>query len=109
MQKLQKLMGGKRRMKVSNFIPSDPQYINVSRSMKNSPVEFRTRRSVINRNNYKLLTENENLTPFGILGKYLSKMTKTIKNKDPNTSYVVLPKTNDTEDNFILKVGFWRN
>ncbi|VDN23679.1 unnamed protein product, partial [Gongylonema pulchrum] len=45
-------------------------------------IEFRTKRNVVNRYNYRLLWEYETKTPFGILGKYLSRTIKMIKNKD---------------------------
>ncbi|VDO30150.1 unnamed protein product [Onchocerca flexuosa] len=86
-QKLQKLLDGKQKKTVSTQIQSESHHIDVKPSKEAKKVEFRTRRSVINRHNYKLHTEFENLTPFGILGKYLSKMTKIIKNKDLNSSW----------------------
>ncbi|KAK6108078.1 Moulting cycle family protein [Brugia pahangi] len=86
MQKLQKLMDGKQKIDGA-IIQSESHHIDFNRSRKREQVEFRTRRSVINRHSYKLHTEYEHLTPFGILGKYLSKMTRIIKNKDPNSSW----------------------
>ncbi|OZC08349.1 hypothetical protein X798_04702 [Onchocerca flexuosa] len=86
-QKLQKLLDGKQKKTVSTQIQFESHHIDVKPSKEAKKVEFRTRRSVINRHNYKLHTEFENLTPFGILGKYLSKMTKIIKNKDLNSSW----------------------
>ncbi|VDM95748.1 unnamed protein product [Onchocerca ochengi] len=86
-QRLQKLLDGKQEKTISALIQSESHHIDVKPSREVKKVEFRTRRSVINRSNYKLHTEFENLTPFGILGKYLSKMTKVIKNKNPNSSW----------------------
>uniref|UniRef100_A0A1I8EQN2 Uncharacterized protein n=1 Tax=Wuchereria bancrofti TaxID=6293 RepID=A0A1I8EQN2_WUCBA len=86
MQKLQKLTDGKEKI-VGAIIQSESHQIDSNRSEEKEQVEFRTRRSVINRHSYKLHTEYEHLTPFGILGKYLSKMTRVIKNKDPNSSW----------------------
>ncbi|KAM3717603.1 ATP-dependent RNA helicase [Dirofilaria immitis] len=85
-QKLQKLLDRKQKT-VDTLIQSESHYDNVESGIKMKQVEFRTRRSVINRRNYKLHTEYENLTPFGILGKHLSKMTKIVKNKNPNSSW----------------------
>uniref|UniRef100_A0A1I7VR83 SAM domain-containing protein n=1 Tax=Loa loa TaxID=7209 RepID=A0A1I7VR83_LOALO len=87
MQKLQKLLDGKQKKTVGVLIRPESHHIDVKRSKGREQVEFRTRRSVINRHNYKLHTEYEHLTPFGILGKYLSKITRVIKNKDPNLSW----------------------
>ncbi|VDM17812.1 unnamed protein product, partial [Wuchereria bancrofti] len=86
MQKLQKLTDGKEKI-VGAIIQSESHHIDFNRSEEKEQVEFRTRRSVINRHSYKLHTEYEHLTPFGIIGKYLSKMTRVIKNKDPNSSW----------------------
>ncbi|VIO97884.1 conserved hypothetical protein [Brugia malayi] len=86
MQKLQKLMDGKQKI-VGAIIQSESHHIDFNRSRKREQVEFRTRRSVINRHSYKLHTEYDHLTPFGILGKHLSKMTRIIKNKEPNSSW----------------------
>ncbi|KAL3984789.1 Moulting cycle family protein [Acanthocheilonema viteae] len=87
LQKLQKLLNGKRKNTVGALIQSESHEIDVKRNKERKQVEFRTRRSVVNRHNYKLHTEYEHLTPFGILGKYLAKMTRVIKNKDPNLSW----------------------
>ncbi|KAL3984792.1 Moulting cycle family protein [Acanthocheilonema viteae] len=87
LQKLQKLLNEKRKNTVGALIQSESHEIDVKRNKERKRVEFRTRRSVVNRHNYKLHTEYENLTPFGILGKYLAKMTRVIKNKDPNLSW----------------------
>ncbi|VDM99001.1 unnamed protein product, partial [Thelazia callipaeda] len=59
----------------------------VKPKMNSEKIIFRTKREVINRQNYKLRTEYDRLTPFGILGKYLTKMTKAIKNKAPHSSW----------------------
>ncbi|CAG9532091.1 unnamed protein product [Cercopithifilaria johnstoni] len=82
LQKLQKLLDRKQKNTVNVLIQSD-----MKRNKKGKQMGFRTRRSVINRHSYKLHTEYEHLTPFGILGKYLSKMTRVIKNKDTNLSW----------------------
>nr|CDP97156.1 Bm3750 [Brugia malayi] len=102
---LQKLMDGKQKI-VGAIIQSESHHIDFNRSRKREQVEFRTRRSVINRHSYKLHTEYEHLTPFGILGKYLSKMTRIIKNKDPNSSLVlsvVFLKLNTTENEIVVE------
>ncbi|CAG9535778.1 unnamed protein product [Cercopithifilaria johnstoni] len=87
LQKLQKLLDGKQKDTADVLMQSESHRIGMKRNKKEKQTEFRTRRSVINRHNYKLHTEYEHLTPFGILGKHLSKMTRVIKNKDPNLSW----------------------
>uniref|UniRef100_A0A8R1TQJ9 Uncharacterized protein n=1 Tax=Onchocerca volvulus TaxID=6282 RepID=A0A8R1TQJ9_ONCVO len=86
-QKLQKLLDGKQKKTVNALIQSESHHIDRELNVETKKAEFRTRRSVISRHNYKLHTEFENLSPFGILGKYLSKMTKIIKKKDSISSW----------------------
>ncbi|VDM42597.1 unnamed protein product [Toxocara canis] len=49
-------------------------------------VEFRTKREAIKKAHYKLHTEYENLTPFGLIGKYLSQTVKQVKHKNKDKS-----------------------
>ncbi|VDK54880.1 unnamed protein product [Gongylonema pulchrum] len=51
-------------------------------------LSFRTRRSVVSRKNVQLYAEYEHITPLGIVGKYLSKTVKIMKNKDPRSTSV---------------------
>lgn len=50
--------------------------------------EFRTKREAVKKAHYKLHTEYENLTPFGLIGKYLSQTAKQVKNKNRDKSLV---------------------
>ncbi|KHN78457.1 GTP-binding protein 10, partial [Toxocara canis] len=50
-------------------------------------VEFRTKREAIKKAHYKLHTEYENLTPFGLIGKYLSQTVKQVKHKNKDKSW----------------------
>ncbi|KAM3718122.1 Serum response factor-binding protein [Dirofilaria immitis] len=84
---IQKLLDDGKQKTPNALNHSELHHIDATPDAEAKQVELNTRRSVINRRNYKLHTEYENLTPFGILGKYLSKMTKIVKNKDPNSSW----------------------
>lgn len=44
--------------------------------------QFRSKRDVIRANTYKLQSEYETMTPFGILGKYFSNSITALKGKD---------------------------
>lgn len=44
--------------------------------------QFRSKRDVIKSLNYNLKSETESLTPFGLIGKYFSKMLNTARGKD---------------------------
>uniref|UniRef100_A0A183DFJ9 PDEase domain-containing protein n=1 Tax=Gongylonema pulchrum TaxID=637853 RepID=A0A183DFJ9_9BILA len=59
-------------------------------SLHSSHLPFRTRRSVVSRKSVQLHTEYEHITPLGIIGKYLTKTVKIIKNKDTRSSSVSL-------------------
>ena len=48
-------------------------------------IQFRSKRDVKRQSSYKLHSQYENITPFGIFGKVLSNLVNQVKKKNPQS------------------------
>ena len=71
---------------LGEFVPSSviEAHYSSKEGMK-QPVEYRSKRDAVQMKNYKLHAAYENITPFGLIGKFLSGVVNSLKTKTVNT------------------------